>query len=220
MAVAAVLATMASFVLAGPLDLGVWLGQLGGTTLAFAVNHHRNSTTAARLAPFDVFDSWLGAAYATFIGVVVGLLSDSALLASAVVVGLCALWNNRWAFPTLTTAQAQILVEEAVHAVWRADHVLVHNVRRQRFHPLWPVVSFRVETDPTHSDERQRHQISWFFGRPFLLNVLFGADSLLPHTGSSFDSPVPRLDTSTPVWTAPTSAHGRMAFEAKAHATD
>jgi hypothetical protein len=219
MAIGALLATLASFVIAGPLDLVVWLGQLGGTALAFAVNNRRYSSTVSGLAPVDVFDSWLGAAGATLLGAVVALWSANDLLALAVVAGLCIAWHNVWAFPRLTTAQAQVLVEQAVESVWRADRILVETVRRQRFHPLWPVVSFSVESDPTHSDERQRHHIALFFGRPFLLNVLFGPDAHAPKADRAFESPVVNLDTSTPVWTAPTSAHGRMGFEAKVRAS-
>lgn len=220
----AILATVLAIVIAGPFSSLVWVGLIGGTFFAFLssylrLQHKRNY----ELSPIEAYDAWIGAACATLAGAVVAV-PGNLFLGHVTIVVLTYFWKVEWVYPSMDKEQVKALVERSVREVWRRrpGHLLI--VRRERYDATFPVVSFQTESDTSTTTETQRRAVSGAFARPFVLTVLFGPDAFGPYEMTEFVSPrlaelvdvgsLRELDTYTPIWTAPTTAHARMAFEA------
>lgn len=223
----AILATVLAIVIAGPLNSLVWVGLIGGTFVAFLSSHLRlQAERNYELVPIEAYDAWLGAACATLIGILAATLGGR-VLGFATIAILTFLWKVEWVYPSMDKAQVKALVERSVREVWRRTPGHLLAVRRERYDARFPVVSFQVESDSSMTTETQRRAISGAFARPFLLTVLFGPDAFESYEMTEFVSPrlmsvvdvgsLRELDTHTPIWAAPTTAHARMAFEASLH---
>lgn len=221
----AILATVLAIVNAGLFNSLVWIGLIGGTFLAFLSSHLRlQHKRNYELSPIEIYDAWIGAACATLVGVVVAHIQDSRLLGLMAIFALTYFWKVEWVYPSMDKAQVQALVDRCVREVWRRTPGHLLAVRRERYDATFPVVSFQVESESSMTDETQRRAVSGAFARPFVLTVLFGPDAFGPYEMTEFVSPrlaelvdvgsLRELDTHTPIWTAPTTAHARMAFEA------
>jgi hypothetical protein len=180
--------------------------------------------------PFPLYltlDAAIGACVAIGLGALIFLATDQAVIGLiATVVGAFS-WRTTWTVPCLDADATRRLVERMAAETWKSHPGFLLSVVRRDQQGTPAPVGFHITSRPTTVEVQGYADCVRVFQTPFKLPVVFAQDAyqrrsyedmsdyissrlVVVDTGSLQD-----LDTTTPLWSLPTSAHGRMAFEAQ-----
>jgi hypothetical protein len=174
------------------------------------------------------FDAGIGGGIALGGGALALMLTGSDTAGFVATAAVAIPWRTAWTVPTLGAEATLRLVEEMVEQTWRAHPGFLLAVTRHD-HPGTPApVGFDTTSEPTTAGVQGYADCVQAFRTPFLLRVVFGPDAyqrppyedlsdyISPRLATVVDvGSLRELDTDTQLWSLPTSAHGRMAFEAR-----